>query len=71
MREFGLTSRQYNAVRFSLDGMESSIVESRSGRIADLLQRTKALDVKIAKLRRLMRHYNKCSWTSPDAAIRS
>jgi hypothetical protein len=50
MREFGLTSRQYNAVRLSLDGMESSIVESRPGRISDLLQRTKAVDVKIAKL---------------------
>jgi hypothetical protein len=36
MRAFGLTSRQYNAVKFSLDGMESSIVELRPGRIADL-----------------------------------
>jgi len=50
MREFGLTSRQYNAVRFSLDGMESSIIESRPGRISDLEQHKKAVDVKIAKL---------------------
>jgi hypothetical protein len=28
-RKFGLTSRQYNAVKFSLDGMESSIKELR------------------------------------------
>jgi hypothetical protein len=53
MREFGLTSRQYNAVKFSLDGMESSIVELRPGRIADLQQRIKAADKKLAKLRAL------------------
>jgi IS605 OrfB family transposase len=51
MRAFGLTSRQYNAVKFSLDGMESSIVELRPGRIADLQQRIKAADKKLAKLR--------------------
>jgi hypothetical protein len=50
MREFGLTSRQYNAVKFSLDGMESSIVELRPGRIADLQQRIKAADKKLAQL---------------------
>jgi IS605 OrfB family transposase len=49
-REFGLTSRQYNAVKFSLDGMESSIVELRPGRIADLQQRIKSADKKLAKL---------------------
>src|SRR5450631_4134519 len=49
-REFGLTSRQYNAVKFSLDGMESSIVELRPGRIADLQQRIKAADNKLANL---------------------
>jgi IS605 OrfB family transposase len=50
MRTFGLTSRQYNAVKFSLDGIESSIVELRPGRIADLQQRIKAADKKLAKL---------------------
>ena len=50
MRAFGLTSRQYNAVKFSLDGMESSIVELRPGRIADLRHRIKAADKKLAKL---------------------
>jgi hypothetical protein len=50
MRKFGLTSRQYNAVKFSLDGMESSIVELRPGRTADLQQRIKAADKKLAKL---------------------
>ena len=50
MREFALTSRQYNAVKFSLDGMERSIVELRPGRIADLQQRIKAADMKLAKL---------------------
>ena len=50
MREFALTSRQYNAVKFTLDGMESSIVELRPGRIADLQQRIKAVDKKLAKL---------------------
>jgi hypothetical protein len=49
MREFALTS-QYNAVKFTLDGMESSIVELRPGRIADLQQRIKAVDKKLAKL---------------------
>jgi hypothetical protein len=29
MRAFELTSRQYNAVKFSLDGIERSIVELR------------------------------------------
>ena len=50
MRAFGLTSRQYNAVKFSLDGMESSIVELRPGRIADLRHRINAADKKLAKL---------------------
>jgi hypothetical protein len=50
MREFGLTSRQYNAVKFSLDGMESSIVQLRPGRIADLQERIKAAEKKLAKL---------------------
>jgi IS605 OrfB family transposase len=50
LRKFGLTSRQYNAVKLSLDGMESSIVELRPGRIADLQQRIKAADKKLAKL---------------------
>ena len=50
MQKFGLTSRQYNAVKFSLDGMESSIVALRSGRIADVQQRIKATDKKLAKL---------------------
>src|SRR5450755_3987977 len=50
VRTFGLTSRQYNAVKFSLDGMESSIVELRPGRVADLQQRIKAADKKLSKL---------------------
>ena len=50
MQKFGLTSRQYNAVKFSLDGMESSIVALRPGRLADLQQRIKAADKKLAKL---------------------
>jgi IS605 OrfB family transposase len=50
MREFGLTSRQYNAVKFSLDGMEGSIVQLRPGRIADLQERIKAADKKLVKL---------------------
>jgi IS605 OrfB family transposase len=50
MQKFGLTSRQYNAVKFSLDGMESSIVALRPGRIADFQQRIKAADKKLAKL---------------------
>jgi hypothetical protein len=53
MRTFGLTSRQYNAVKFSLDGMESSIVELRLGRITDLQHRIEAADKKIEKLRDL------------------
>jgi hypothetical protein len=51
MRAFGLTSRQYNAVKFSLAGMERSIVELRPGRISDLQQRIKAADEKLTKLR--------------------
>jgi IS605 OrfB family transposase len=50
MRAFGLTSRQYNAVKFSLDGMESSIVELRPGRMADLRQRIAAAGKKLAQL---------------------
>ena len=50
MRAFGLTSRQYNGVTFSLDGMESSIVALRPGRIVDLQQRIKAADKKLANL---------------------
>ncbi len=34
MRLFDLTSRQYNAVKFTLDGMESSIRELRPGQVA-------------------------------------
>jgi len=50
MREFALTSRQYNAVKFSVDGMESSIVALRPGRISDLQQRITAAHNKLAKL---------------------
>jgi IS605 OrfB family transposase len=50
MRAFALTSRQYNAVKRSLDGMEASIVELRPGRIADLQHRIKAADKKLAKV---------------------
>jgi IS605 OrfB family transposase len=61
MRAFGLTSRQYNAVKFSLAGMESSIVELRPGRIADLQQRIKAADKKLARLREPKRSQPKLS----------
>lgn len=37
MRNFGITSRQYNTVKYTLDGMESSIKELRPGRISDNL----------------------------------
>ncbi|MGP6156391.1 MAG: hypothetical protein ACLPYS_02470 [Vulcanimicrobiaceae bacterium] len=47
MREFGLTSRQYNAVKFSLDGMESSKEELRPLRIADLREHIKAVGKKL------------------------
>jgi IS605 OrfB family transposase len=50
MQQFGLTSRQYNAVKFSLDGIESSVVEARPRRVADLQQRIRAADKKLAKL---------------------
>lgn len=49
-RDFDLTSRQYNAVKFSLDGMESSIRELRPGRRADLKERIKAVAAKIKRL---------------------
>ncbi|MHB8240336.1 MAG: IS200/IS605 family accessory protein TnpB-related protein [Vulcanimicrobiaceae bacterium] len=49
MRLFDLTSRQYNAVTFTLDGMESSIRELRPGRITDLKHRIKAVAKKIEK----------------------
>lgn len=47
MRLFDLTSRQYNAVKFTLDGMESSIRKLRPVRIADLKHRIKAVAKKI------------------------
>jgi len=47
MRRFDLTSRQYNAVRFTLDGMESSIRELRPGQITDLRHRIDAVAKKI------------------------
>jgi hypothetical protein len=53
MRKFGLTSRQYNAVKFSLDGVESSIIALRPDRIADLHQCIEAADRKLAQLRDL------------------
>jgi len=42
MRRFDLTSRQYNALKFTLDGMESSIRELRPGQIVDLQRRIDA-----------------------------
>jgi IS605 OrfB family transposase len=47
MRLFDLTSRQYNAVKFTLDGMESSIRELRPGQMADLRHRIDAVTKKI------------------------
>jgi len=49
MRLFDLTSRQYNAVKFTLDGMESSIRELRPGQLADLRSRIDAVTKKIGK----------------------
>ena len=49
MRLFDLTSRQYNAVKFTLDAMESSIRELRPGQIADLKHRLDAVIRKIDK----------------------
>ncbi len=49
MRRFDLTSRQYNAVKFTLDGMEASIRELRPGRIANLEHRIDAVVAKIDK----------------------
>ncbi len=49
MRLFDLTSRQYNAVKFTLDAMESSIRELRPGQIADLQHRLDAVIRKIDK----------------------
>jgi IS605 OrfB family transposase len=43
MRRFDLTSRQYNALKFTLDGMESSIRELRPGQIVDLQRRIDAV----------------------------
>ena len=43
MRDFNLTSRQFNAVKHTLDGMESSIVALRASREADLKQRLGAV----------------------------
>ncbi|MHB8178613.1 MAG: IS200/IS605 family accessory protein TnpB-related protein [Vulcanimicrobiaceae bacterium] len=47
IRDSKLTSRQYNAVKSSLDGMELSIRELRPGRITDLKHRIKAVAGKI------------------------
>ena len=52
MRLFDLTSRQYNAVKFTLDGMEASIRELRPGRIANLKHRIAAVIAKIDKASR-------------------
>ena len=76
MREFALTSRQYNAVKFSLDGMERSIVELRPGRIADLQQRIKAADMKLAKLldpksKKLKHDENICGQEKRRADVRA
>jgi IS605 OrfB family transposase len=49
MRLFDLTSRQYNAVTFTLDGMESSIRELRPGQVADLRHRIDAVTKKIGR----------------------
>ncbi len=43
MRRFDLTARQYNALTFTLDGMESSIRELRPGQIVDLKRRIDAV----------------------------
>lgn len=47
MRRFDFTSRQYNALKFTLDGMESSIRKLRPGQRADLKHRIEAVAHKI------------------------
>ncbi|MHB8152036.1 MAG: IS200/IS605 family accessory protein TnpB-related protein, partial [Bacillati bacterium] len=49
MHGLNLTARQYNAVKFTLDGMESSLRELRPVRIDDLKHRTNAIAKSIAK----------------------
>lgn len=61
MRRFDLTSRQYNALDYSLKGMETSIRELRPVHVADLRARIEAVDAKLdretnpAKLHHLQR----------------
>jgi hypothetical protein len=49
MRLFDLTSRQYNALKFTLDGMESSFRELRPGQTVDLEHRIAAVAKKIGR----------------------
>jgi IS605 OrfB family transposase len=52
MRLIDLTSRQYNALKFTLDGMESSLRELRPGRIVGLEHRIAAVAKKIGRERK-------------------
>lgn len=51
-RQFGLTARQYNALRMELDGKVSSIVERRKGLIDEAAQRIARAEKLVAKLMR-------------------
>jgi IS605 OrfB family transposase len=48
-RRFSLTARQYNAVRFTLDGIETALRERRPGLLAELDDRLAAVDAKLRK----------------------
>lgn len=50
LQRFGLTSRQYNAIRIGLDGMIASIKERRPGLITEAETRIKRAQKVIAKL---------------------
>jgi IS605 OrfB family transposase len=50
--QYGITARQFNAIRVKVEGKIASIKELRKIRISDLKEQITALDTKIAKLQK-------------------
>src|SRR5580692_8614161 len=50
--KYGITARQFNALRVKVEGKIASIKELHKIQISDLKERVKVLDTKIAKLQK-------------------
>lgn len=59
-KEYGITARQFNAIRVQLEGKVSSVKEKRAGQIFATRQKIASVEATIKKLQKRAPHSEKC-----------